>query len=151
MQRTLFLLLFIVFLTILLVGCNNQTPTKESSQDTSSVLEKKVGDSTDWVEYGTSQAGVYTYNKASIKHKTGNLAQVWAKLYYYDEGKKILLQNIKNYTGSIPEEWNKVSYQTDLFEINCKDHTYQFLSTITYDIDGRVLLDNSAKKTVGRT
>lgn len=124
---------------------NPQTPTKESSQDTSSASERKVDGSPDWVEYGTSGAGVYTYHKASIKHKTENIVQVWAKLVYHDEGKKILLQNIKDSTGSIPEGWDKVSNETDLLEINCKEYSHQTLSTVIYDTNGRVLHDNSTK------
>ncbi|GEM_PF-2961515 len=142
MKRALLCILIVLFVALFVVGCNSKTPTKESSQNTSSVAETNIGDSADWVEYGSSMAGVHEYNKVTIKRKTDTSVQVWSRLYYSDEGKQTLLQNIKNDTGSIPQGWDKVSNATDLIEINCKENSSRLLSTVIYDIDGRSLLDN---------
>lgn len=144
-MKKLFLSFLIVFITISLVGCNNQRPTKELLQDISAVPEKKVDNSSDWVEYGTTQVGIHLYNKEKIKYKTNDIVQVWSKLTYTREGKEVLLQNIQRDTGSIPEGWNKVSHSIDLFDVNCKENVHRTLSRTIYDTDGRVLLDDPYK------
>lgn len=112
----------------------------ESKQDT-------VNDSSDdWVEYDRDYHGdVYLYNKASVKHTTKDIVQVWCKVVYSDEDREKLIQELRK-EGLSSKGYNKLSHRLHLEKIDYKKRKYQTLSLSQYDTDGKVLFSGSSDK-----
>ena len=112
----------------------------ESKQDTVN------GSSNGWVEYDRDNYGdVYFYNKASVKHTTNDIVQVWCKVVYSDEDRKMLIQQLRK-AGLPSNGYNKLSHRLHLEKIDYKKRKYQTLSLSEYDTDGRVLFSGSSDK-----
>jgi hypothetical protein len=127
-MRTAYSIIFLSFLLILM-------------------LVTPVNGSSDWVRCERSNTGnVLFYNKVSIKHRTGDIVQVWYKLVYSDEGREECIQHLKTRGFLLSEDWDRLSYRLALKEIDCKNEMSRFLSIIFYDTYSTVLSSDSYDK-----
>ncbi|MBI5967411.1 MAG: hypothetical protein HY882_06105 [Deltaproteobacteria bacterium] len=93
----------------------------------------------DWKAYGETGFGVSSYDTENITHPSKNIVRVWTKTVYSRNGTIRLV--IKH--GS---RYENLSHSVRLWEINCVDKTYRFLSLQNYSQDGVVLFSEEVKK-----
>jgi len=93
----------------------------------------------DWKVYGETGFGVSSYDTGSITHPSANIVRVWTKTVYSRNG---MLRLVIRH-GSLYEN---LSHSVRLWEINCADKTYRFLSMQNYSQDGVVLFSEEVKK-----
>ena len=122
MKRNLFLSLLIVFFTtsfILLIGCNNQTPTKEQS----SVSQKKVD--YELQEKCGKQSKEYfskEYENGTVKTKDGTISTYYTNHYNKKQNKCFLLLR---FTHIYNNKKKGYSYSEKLWDIN-ENNKYGF-------------------------
>jgi hypothetical protein len=99
------------------------------------------------VKYGKTEEGTeYFYDKDSIERRS-EIVKVWTKSIFnkkdkrwsgfVEDCKKVVEPNSNN-------DCNRLSNKKDLYEINCKEDTCRFLSSVMYDEDGKVLYSMSS-------
>jgi hypothetical protein len=126
-MKTIYSVIFLPFLFILLLV----TPVKGAS---------------DWEEFKTHKGNIYSYNKATIKHGTNDIVQVWVKTVYSYEGKERHIRYMKKHGVSTTKGWDKLSDRLSLVEVDCKKEKTRGLSITYYDTDGGVLHSQSSAK-----
>ena len=92
----------------------------------------------DWVKYWRYKENIYFYNRVSVKHIKEDIVQVWGKVVFSDEAREKDIQGMRKW-GLSTEGYDKLSHTLDLYEIDCKNQRYQFLSVTHYDTDGSVI------------
>jgi hypothetical protein len=137
MKRSLFLSLLIVFFTtsfMLLLGCNNQTPTKE--QSSISKVTPKIPDSKVWESFYDD----CYYNKTNIV-KSDNSVTVWIYIVTTDGERKKIVDDLKK-DGELEKSKKYENYDHHLsrIEMKCMEMMYQWKGiSIDYNHDGDVL------------
>jgi len=126
-MKAIYSVIFLPFLFILLLV----NPAKGSS---------------DWEEFKTYKGNSYSYNEASIKHRTNDIVQVWVKTVYSDEGRERHIQYMRKHGLSTAKGWDKLSDRLSLVEVDCKKERTRVLSLTYYDTDGGVLLSQSSNE-----
>ena len=93
----------------------------------------------DWVEYGKSDSGdIYAYHKASMKHRTEDIVQLWIKWVFSDEGRKNYIQRLEK-NGESSEGYEKLSHVLSLVEVDRKKPKFRILYSTEYDKADNVL------------
>jgi len=109
---------------------DEKSPLKKSSVSSKS--------SSNWVEYTRmNDQAIWLYNKDVIKIGSDRV-QVWEKRFCDYEEKNDNI-NLRRKFGLSTEGWDKLSYNMNLNEIDCKKKKQKLLQIITYDTNGGVL------------
>ena len=123
MKRTLFLSILIVFFTtsfLSIIGCNNQTPTKEQS----SVSEKRIKEDYDLQERCGNKSEeilkVKYHSQDNITIKTDDGVKIYEHRNHYNKKMNKCFQIIKKYYGN---EKGGGAITKELFDIN-ENRTY---------------------------
>jgi len=100
----------------------------------------------DLTKYTEDEHGnVFYYEKDSIERKSG-MVKVWTENRFdkKNEDWSIVVEVCKKFVelNSI-NDCNKLSHVRVLYEINCKEDKYRFLSFVLYDENGKVLYSSS--------
>jgi hypothetical protein len=144
MKRTLFLSLLIVFFTVSLVGCNqNSSKEQNPKQEQSTVSEKS---SSDWVKINIDKNGnTWSYRNVRIEKDGGNyIGQVWVKTVYSETSRDKEFQHRKE-NNLVSEGYEKLSERRSLFEIDCKKQRTLLLEIVDYDTNQKELFSGSSK------
>jgi len=93
----------------------------------------------DWKVYGETVFGVSFYDTESITHPSKSIVRVWTKIVYSRNGMiRLVIRHGSRYEN--------LSHSVRLWEINCVDKTYRFLSMQNYSQEGVVLFSEEGKK-----
>jgi hypothetical protein len=93
----------------------------------------------EWDEYGrSSQGDILSYNGGSIKQMAKDIVQVKTKVDFSDEGREAYFEFWRS-QGISTNKIDKLSYISDLQEIDCNKKLFRTLSTTFYDNKGNVL------------
>ena len=97
-----------------------------------------------WVRYYEYSDGtVLSYDKDSIANRTRYIKQVWLKRDLSSIARGRLLERMQD-QGFATEGYDKLSYHVVLFVIDCREKKSKPLSTMDYDLDGKVLFSNNS-------
>ena len=96
--------------------------------------------SSDWVKYYDDNDGnIFSYRKEIIeKDRERYIVQIWVKEVFSNKYKEKIIQYRAN-LGMSAEGYDKLSYENDLYEIDCTKQGLRLLSTAEYDTNNNIL------------
>lgn len=92
----------------------------------------------EWVLYGRTPSGSYYYDKQSIVSDGKGIIKVWGKKVYSEEGKDDYIQSMKK-KGFYNENNEDISYDLDLYGINCSTREFDVISFERRDEAGNII------------
>jgi hypothetical protein len=79
----------------------------------------------DWKFYGRTDKYSSFYNAKSISHPSENIVEVWEKQDYTNKGVNYMVEGLG-------EKYKNLSHSITLWQINCADKKFRFLSLTHY-------------------
>jgi hypothetical protein len=86
----------------------------------------------DWMYYGRTDKYMCFYNAKSISHPSINIVEVSEKQNYTDKGVNFMV-------GELGKKYEKLDHLITLWQINCADKKFRFLSLTYYSKEKTVL------------
>jgi hypothetical protein len=86
----------------------------------------------DWVLYGETDTYKFYYDKESINRTSKNNAEVLEKQIYTDKG-------IVYMVGELGKKYENLSYSMTLWQIDCANQNFRFLSLTHYSKEEKVI------------
>ena len=86
----------------------------------------------DWIYYGRTDKYVCFYDTKSISHPSLNIVEVSEKQNYTDKGITFMLE-------AIGKKYENLSHLITLWQINCADKKFRFLSLTYYSKEKKVI------------
>jgi len=98
----------------------------------------------DWTFYGRSDKYLCFYDVKSINHSDENIVEVSEKQEYTNEGKDFMVERLG-------KKYENLSHLITLWQINCPDKKYRFLSLTYYAKEKTVIYSWKALYLSGTT
>ena len=86
----------------------------------------------EWLLIGVTKVGIYSYDVTRITHPSKGIVQVWEKIIWTDEGRKVLVEKDV-------QKLKILNHTKVLYEFDCRDQKYHILSSIDYSKNDDVL------------
>jgi hypothetical protein len=86
----------------------------------------------DWMFYGKTDKYSCFYDAKSISHPSENIVEVWEKQDYTNKGVNFMVEGLG-------EKYKNLSHSITLWQINCADKKFRFLSLTYYSKEEKVI------------
>jgi len=86
----------------------------------------------DWSYYGRTDKSFCFYDVKNINHLSENIVEVWEKQNYTDKGVNLMVEGLG-------KKYENLSYLITLWQINCADQKFRFLSLTYYSKEEKVI------------
>ena len=86
----------------------------------------------DWKFYGRTDKYSSFYDAKSISHPSENIVEVWEKQDYTNKGVNYMVEGLG-------EKYKNLSHSITLWQINCADQKFRFLSLTYYSKEEKVI------------
>ncbi|MGA2318001.1 MAG: surface-adhesin E family protein [Thermodesulfobacteriota bacterium] len=86
----------------------------------------------DWMFYGKTDKYSCFYDAKSISHPSENIVEVWEKQDYTNKGVNFMVEGLG-------EKYKNLSHSITLWQINCADKKFHFLSLTYYSKEEKVI------------
>jgi hypothetical protein len=94
---------------------------------------------TQWILFGESEnQSKYFYDRASVTDTLNGTILVWTKVVFSEPDKEEMLRRMRARRQAMTG-YENLSYDMDLFELNCRTRVNRYVSTTTYDRYGKIL------------
>lgn len=85
-----------------------------------------------WKFYAESFDGRFFYDSEDISYPSKKVVSVWNVLFYSEEAKQLIRENIHKEIEVPSKDWNYVEYAIFLTEIDCANKMHRTLSVAYY-------------------
>jgi hypothetical protein len=86
----------------------------------------------DWMFYGKTDKYSCFYDAKSMSHPSENIVEVWEKQDYTNKGVNFVVEGLG-------EKYKNLSHSITLWQINCANKKFHFLSLTYYSKEGKVI------------
>jgi len=85
-----------------------------------------------WKLYATNEFGYNYFDEGNITRPSKNMVRVWVKSLFTDKG-------VISMVGQLGRRYENLSHDTSLWEVNCSEKKWRFLTSTGYSKNGDVL------------